>query len=320
VLAYHWLRKAGYRAKPAGLADPELKLVAGLAIPAVLFLSVQSLFLGSAERYLLSTLTVGSIAATAYAQRLMMSVGGISFAIQTSAFKSMVSSSVPAENYNSLSDSIDLGMFVLWPLSLFLSFFAEPIVTVLFQFGQFDQTSASMTARALRWYALSVPAGFVFGVTSRACYAFLSPSISVAMSVVFASVTLLTDVLLLKTFAFEAIPIGFLAGNSAVAAMGLLICYKKGWCLRFSRVIASAAAQCLIASVGIILIELCCYNDGWNLDRQALVIRLVCYGLLYGLGYFSLSLAIGSGPTRQVYAAGWSVCKKVMERWHISGT
>lgn len=323
LLVQGWnLRGAGYHPSMAKLTDRELWPVLGLAIPGLLALGLMNVLLGSAERFLLSGLPEGSIAATGYGQRLMMMVGGISLAIQTVAFRSMAQDpeSAGTTRTTAFSTSVEMGTFALLPLSLFLFAYAPAIVTVVFRGGLFDEVSSLLTARATRWYALSVVPGFILGVSVRACYAFFSPGLSIWMTAVLTLSAVGIDLLLLGTLGFEAIPVGFLGGMLCAGAVGLGVSSRKGWVAGLPRVLSGLLKDGFVAVAGIALVR-----GVWPVmagasvaGRGQALAELTLAAAVYGALYLAGSAALGREPARGVWKAAMrSAARLGIERWHI---
>src|SRR5205814_9745196 len=104
----------------------------------------------------------GSVAALYVADPVMEFVlGAYAIAVAT-AILPMMSHQAAAKDYESLkktlSFSIRLVAFITIPAALGLMILREPIIRVLFQHGQFIAASTRLTARALLYYAIGLPA------------------------------------------------------------------------------------------------------------------------------------------------------------------
>src|SRR5947208_5142374 len=74
----------------------------------------------------------------------------------------MMSHQAAAKDYESLKKplafSLRIVAFITIPAALGLMILREPIIRVLFQHGQFMEASTKLTARALLYYAVGLPA------------------------------------------------------------------------------------------------------------------------------------------------------------------
>lgn len=104
----------------------------------------------------------GSLAALYVADRVMeLVLGGYAIAVAT-AILPMMSHQVAANDYESLKKTLTFSVrivaFITVPAALGLIILREPIIRVLFQHGEFVAASTRLTARALLYYAIGLPA------------------------------------------------------------------------------------------------------------------------------------------------------------------
>src|SRR5437899_12605563 len=104
----------------------------------------------------------GSFASLYLADRVMeLVLGGYAIAVAT-AILLIISHQAAEKDYDSLKKtlafSVRIVAFITIPAALGLMILREPIIRVLFQHGQFDPASTRLTARALLYYAVGLPA------------------------------------------------------------------------------------------------------------------------------------------------------------------
>ena len=104
----------------------------------------------------------GSLAALYVADRVMeLVLGGYAIAVAT-AILPMMSHQAAAKDYDGLKKTLTFSVrivaFITVPAALGLMILREPIIRVLFQHGQFVAESTRLTARALLYYAVGLPA------------------------------------------------------------------------------------------------------------------------------------------------------------------
>jgi putative peptidoglycan lipid II flippase len=109
-----------------------------------------------------SKMPEGSLTALYYADRVMeLVLGGYAIAVAT-AILPMMSHQAAAKDYEALKKTLTFSVrivaFITIPAALGLMILREPIIRVLFQHGQFVTASTRLTARALLYYALGLPA------------------------------------------------------------------------------------------------------------------------------------------------------------------
>jgi putative peptidoglycan lipid II flippase len=109
-----------------------------------------------------SKMPEGSLAALYYADRVMeLVLGGYAIAVAT-AILPMMSHQAAARDFEALKKTLTFSVrivaFITVPAALGLMILREPIIRVLFQHGQFMAASTRLTARALLYYAIGLPA------------------------------------------------------------------------------------------------------------------------------------------------------------------
>jgi putative peptidoglycan lipid II flippase len=109
-----------------------------------------------------SMMPEGSLAALYLADRVMeLVLGGYAIAVAT-AILPMMSHQAAANDYGALKKtlafSVRIVAFITVPAALGLMILREPIIRVLFQHGQFVAASTRLTARALLYYSIGLPA------------------------------------------------------------------------------------------------------------------------------------------------------------------
>jgi putative peptidoglycan lipid II flippase len=109
-----------------------------------------------------SKMPEGSLTALYYADRVMeLVLGGYAIAVAT-AILPMMSHQAAAKDYDALKKTLTFSVrivaFITIPAALGLMILREPIIRVLFQHGQFISASTRLTARALLYYAIGLPA------------------------------------------------------------------------------------------------------------------------------------------------------------------
>ena len=144
-------------------SDPGIRNVARLMLPrffgigiAQINFFVDTYFANAAK------MPRGSLTALYVADRVMeLVLGGYAIAVAT-AILPMMSHQAAAKDYDSLKKTLTFSVrivaFITVPAALGLMILREPIIRVLFQHGQFVAESTRLTARALLYYAVGLPA------------------------------------------------------------------------------------------------------------------------------------------------------------------
>jgi len=143
-----------------------------------------------------SKMPEGSLAALYVADRVMeLVLGGYAIAVAT-AILPMMSHQAAARDFEALKKTLTFSVrivaFITVPAALGLMILREPIIRVLFQHGQFVAESTRLTARALLYYAIGLPALASVKLIVPAFY----PTRDTRTPVIVASISLMINLLL----------------------------------------------------------------------------------------------------------------------------
>lgn len=137
---------------------------------------------------LASFLPEGSVSFLYYADRIVeLPLGIFGIAIGTAAlpsFSEQVARGHYEEMKKTISFSLRLMLFITIPAMIGIIALQEPIISVLFQRGQFDPRSSVLTAQALFWYTVGLWAFSTIRVVVAAFYALQDTKTPVRIAVV----------------------------------------------------------------------------------------------------------------------------------------
>jgi putative peptidoglycan lipid II flippase len=217
-----------------GLRLPDVREVARLMGPRVLGVAfVQLNFLINTR--LASMQPLGSVTAVAVGFSLMLiPEAGIAQALAIAAlpaFSAQAAAGKLEEMRGSLSTLLRGLLLLSVPASLGMMLLRIPLVTVIFQRGQFDAVSTQMVAWALLWYAAGLVGHSVVEVVSRAFYALHDTKTPVFVGVAAMSLNIGLSFLLSRLFSgWGWMPHGGLALANSIATfleMGVLLIYMS---------------------------------------------------------------------------------------------
>jgi len=155
-----FLLRAGFRWHPVvSPADPGVHKLLTLMLPVLATSGIsQGYFL--VERMLASGLDEGSIAALNYANKLVLLPQGLFvFAVSTAIFPTLsrlVSEHRREDMARILSRGVKLVFMIAVPAGVGLMVLREPVISLLFERGAFDQRAVDMTASALLYYSIGL--------------------------------------------------------------------------------------------------------------------------------------------------------------------
>src|SRR5712672_676953 len=144
-------------------SHPGIRNVARLMIPRLFGIGIGQINLFVDTRFATAiVMPIGSLAALTVADRVMeLVLGGYAIAVAT-AILPMMSHQAAARDFEALKKTLTFSVrivaFITIPAALGLIILREPIIRVLFQHGQFVAESTRLTARALLYYAVGLPA------------------------------------------------------------------------------------------------------------------------------------------------------------------
>lgn len=209
---------------------PDVREVARLMGPRVLGVAfVQLNFLINTR--LASMMPQGSVTAIAVGFALMMipeaAIAQAMAIAALPAFSAQVAAGKLEEMRRSLSGLLRGLLLLAVPASLGLILLREPLVTIIFQRGQFDASSTQLVAWALLWYAAGLVGHSVVEITSRAFYALHDTKTPVIIGVAAMSLNIGLSFLLSSMFIrWGWLPHGALALANSIATfleMGALL-------------------------------------------------------------------------------------------------
>lgn len=186
-----FVRKQGYRHKwILDFRNPNIKKMLYIVIPVMLGASINQINV-LVDRTIASGLAVGGISTLNYANKLNRFVQGIFVSSIVVVLYPMISKMVSEGDEDGLKKSVaeaitSVNLLVL-PATVGMMFFAEPIVSLLFGRGKFDNAAVAMTTSALFFYAIGMVGFGLREVLSRTFYAFQdtkTPAINAAIAVV----------------------------------------------------------------------------------------------------------------------------------------
>lgn len=185
----------GYRYQLVfSIRDEHIRRMAVIALPIIIGVSVNQINV-LVDRTLASAIAVGGISALNYANRINEFVRGLFVAPVATVMYPMISKMAAQDNKTALKSTISevinlVNLFVI-PMTIGAIIFAEPMVTLLFCRGAFDEHAATMTSGVLVYYAFGMIGFGLRDVLSRGFYALqdtktpmINASLSVAINII----------------------------------------------------------------------------------------------------------------------------------------
>ena len=202
-------------------SHPAIRDVARLMIPRLFGIGIGQINLLIDTRFATAArMPTGSLAALYVADRVMeLVLGGYAIAVAT-AILPMMSHQAAARDYDSLKKtlafSVRIVAFITIPAALGLMILREPIIRVLFQHGHFDAESTKLTARALLYYAIGLPALATVKLVVPAFYSTRDTKTPVIIASISLVINIILNVVFLEMF-FNKVKNGGPALATAIA-------------------------------------------------------------------------------------------------------
>ncbi|MEO7296851.1 MAG: murein biosynthesis integral membrane protein MurJ [Candidatus Limnocylindria bacterium] len=226
-----------------GLSHPGVRRVAWLMGPRTLGLAAGQInFLVSTV--LASGLPEGSLTAYNYAFQLsQIPVGVIGVSIAVALFPTLSTDAALGrigEIRRQVSNAVRLLLFVAAPLTAIMVVLREPLTSVFYQYGMFDESATERTASTLLFFALGLGGHIVVHLLTRAFYAMQDTRTPVAWAVIAVAINVPLMAMLVGPMGVEGLALA-LSIASVVEVIGLL------WFLR--RRIESVEGSAIVRTV-----------------------------------------------------------------------
>ena len=283
-----------------GVRDPSVRRVGGLMVPRVFGVAVVQLnFL--VNIILASTMVEGSLTGITLAWAIMlMPQIVIAQAIAIAAlptFSEQVARGEISEMRESLATTLRGVVYLSLPASVGLLILRRPIVSMLFERGEFDARSTDLVAWALLWYAAGLVGHALVEIISRAFYALKDTRTPVLVGA--AAMGLNVVLSLTLSIGFDRIgwaPLGGLAlantiatGLEAIALLWLMRGRLDG--LAFPRVRRGLVATAVASAVLAVFLVL------WSDATRGMSVWLVGLGgVIFGIGIYWLASLLLKAP------------------------
>lgn len=185
------------------LSHPEIKKALNLVL-ILLIGSVLSNLNSVINRFLASWLPGGSIAALAYAGKLVQ-VPSIIFSSSIAAAIYPFLAAQAAENKiedikYTVSMSIRMSGFIFIPLGVMMMVLARPAIQLLFQRGAFDAAATDLTSQVFMFYSLQLFSGYALVILMRLLFAFQDLMVILKVLAVNVVLNLVMSVIFIKLF------------------------------------------------------------------------------------------------------------------------
>src|SRR2546426_3428361 len=281
-------------------SHPAIRNVASLMIPRLFGIGIGQINLFIDTRFATAAgMPEGSLAALYLADRVMeLVLGGYAIAVAT-AILPMMSHQAAEKDYDSLKKtlafSVRIVAFITIPAALGLMILREPIIRVLFQHGEFIASSTRLTARALLYYAVGLPALASVKLIVPAFYSTRDTKTPVIIASISLVLNIILNIIFLQFF-FKRVQNGGPALATALATFfdffALFVIFRLRYGpLGTMQIFRSFSKISLCAGIMGVACWLGNHYTAFTLHSRFLVQLLVFAGLIIGATALYLALA-----------------------------
>jgi putative peptidoglycan lipid II flippase len=281
-------------------SHPAIRDVARLMIPRLFGIGIGQINLLIDTRFATaSMMPEGSLAALYLADRVMeLVLGGYAIAVAT-AILPMMSHQAAANDYSALKKtlafSVRIVAFITIPAALGLMILREPIIRVLFQHGQFVAASTRLTARALLYYSIGLPALASVKLIVPAFYSARDTKTPVIVAFLSMVINIILNIVFMKFF-FRRVQNGGPALATALACFfdffALFIIFRLRYGAMGSLdILKSFSKISLCAGIMGVACWLGAHYTEFTIHSSFLIQLLVFTGLIFGAAALYLALA-----------------------------
>lgn len=303
-----WVVKEGMRLIPLWQPrHPALKRIGRLMLPAVFGSAVYQLnsFVGT---LLASFLVEGSVAWLYFADRLVQFPLGVFAVAVSTALLPSLSLQATHRDLNAFGDtfnhSLKLVFFIALPATAGLIILGEPITRVLFERGEFNAHSTTMTNRALLFYALGLWAFSGIRIAVAGFYALQDTKTPVKVAVIALFANLIGGLVLMRPpLRHGGIALALSLSSSLQFCLLIVLLKKKIHLARMGDV----GKSCMKSAAASAVMGLCvfCLHTTWFpvdsnsglLSRVAQLSGLVATGILI---YAGMARLLGSSELASI--------------------
>jgi len=306
-----FLVKLGLMPRPRFKKDHDgVKKISKLMIPAIIGSSVAQINL-LLDTVIASFLIAGSVSWLYFSDRLVefpLGVFGIALATVVLPSLSKQHANQSTDDFNHTIDwALRLVMLIAVPAALGLLLLSQPILSTLFQYGEFNTHDSYMSSLSLMAYSLGLPAFIIIKVLAPAFYSRQDTKtpMKIAVKAMIANMFLnILFVVPMVLYNYEAPHVGLALATTASAYMNAALLFyalkrqriyqpQKGW---FVFTLQLILGNSLLAVFIVFWTPVLSIWSDWSLDQRILNLCLIIF--LAGLIYLASMLITGLRPAQ----------------------
>ena len=253
IVQWPQIKKLGWKLQfSVDFKNPGLKRIAKLMAPATLGISVDQIN-AFVDTICASFLLQGSITALYYSNRIVqMPYAVFGLALSSVAFPAM-SKAAAENNVPAMKETLNFSMrfiiFILVPAATALMILGYPIIKVLFERGSFTGQATLLTASALIFYSLGLPAFAFAKLLASAFYSFKNTKTPVKIAVISMVINIALNIILMGPMGVGGLALATAVSSWFNAAALAYLLRKKIGLLGISKIIATTLKTAAASAV-----------------------------------------------------------------------
>lgn len=302
------LSKTGFRLHLSlDLKNPGVRKIYYLALPSVLGIVVTqaNVYINGV---LASWLPVGSISALSFADRLnQFPLGLFGMALGTAVFPTLSARAAAGDQAGFseiMANSLKAMAFITVPASVGLMVLSNPIVTLVYERGAFDQRSTEITSLAVLFYAVGLLGQAGWYLLQRGFYSIQDTRTPVKIAVAALLINLIMSLLLIKPLQLGGLALASSLGNLVNMILLVVLLEKKrpglyrSGLLKFGLVVLFSGG--LMAAASYFANQALA---GWLPGTAGLIVQVVLAGTAGIVVYLACVLLFGSREVQYFWRA-----------------
>ena len=288
----------GYRYKPAwDFSDPGVRQVIILIMPAALGLTVYQAY-SFIETFLASGLPQGTITVLNFANKLVQfPLGLFVVALGIAAFPTIsgMVATGEREHYNdTVNRLLRVTLLGMLPASVGLIVLSQPIISLFYQTGNFNQHDAEMTALALLFYSIGLTGQALNIIFTKAFYAFQDTRTPVKITLVTVLVSLVSSLILIRYMQFSGLALANSLASLTGTVLFLILFQRKTSALSWTGLLKFLVQ---VAGATVFLALTCFYANGmlpviFNLSGRLGLLAQVTGSVIVGIVVYTAVIFI----------------------------
>lgn len=253
VLQVPYMKKYGFSYKlEFNLKDPGLRRIGQLAVPVLLGTMVSQVN-SLVDKILASTLLSGNLSALDYANKIngmVLAIFATSVVVVSYPMLSRLSAEGKFREFSQFfRKSLQQVFFITFPMMIGLMLLNLPVIRLLFERGAFTREDSHLTAVALLFYSIGIPAAGLREVLNKAFYSLQDTRTPMVNGVVAVLINIVLNLILIRYLAIAGVALAT-ALSAIISTMMLFMHLRNKMGNYFNHSARVSFLRTIVASAG----------------------------------------------------------------------